>query len=101
MALSQRIPLPFSVEMVEAMATRRATLFAQELSLSKVMLEDDCHKVVSALNSKDCCNTCMGMWLRRHVIKLVSFIFVGLHMCVGVGISWPTPSLEEQFHLLI
>ena len=50
-ALSQRIPLPFSVEMVEAMATRRATLFAQELSLSKVMLEDDCHKVVSALNS--------------------------------------------------
>ena len=46
--------------MVEAMATRRATLFAQELSLSKVMLEDDCHKVVSALNSKDCCNTLYG-----------------------------------------
>ena len=40
----------------------------------------------------------MGMWLRRHIIKLVSFIFVGLsfifvglHMCVGVGTSWPTP----------
>ena len=34
-ALSQRIPLPFSVEMAEAMATRRAALFAQEMCLSK------------------------------------------------------------------
>ena len=32
-ALSQRIPLPFSVEMAEAMATHRAILFAQELSI--------------------------------------------------------------------
>ena len=34
-ASSQRIPLPFSVEMAEAMATRRAALFAQEMCLSK------------------------------------------------------------------
>ena len=41
-ALSQRIPLPFSVEMAEAMAARQATLFVQEMSLSKVMMEGDC-----------------------------------------------------------
>ncbi|XP_075661751.1 uncharacterized protein LOC142631462 [Castanea sativa] len=56
-ALSQRIPLPFSVEMAEAMAVRRALLFAQELSLSKVMMEGDCLRVVLALNFSVSCNT--------------------------------------------
>ena len=41
----------------------------------------------------------MGMWLRRHDIKLASFIFVVLITCIGVGTSWPTPLLEKQFHL--
>ncbi|KAK7845966.1 hypothetical protein CFP56_008599 [Quercus suber] len=50
-ALSQRIPLPLSVEMAEAMAVRRAVLFVQELCLSKVLVEGDCLRVVSALNS--------------------------------------------------
>ena len=60
MALSQQIPLPFSVAMAEAMAAHQATLFAQELSLSKVMMEGDCLQVVSALNSKVNCNTLYG-----------------------------------------
>ncbi|KAK7860553.1 hypothetical protein CFP56_036752 [Quercus suber] len=50
-ALSQRIPLPLPVEMAEAMAARRAVLFVQELCLSKVLVEGDCLRVVSALNS--------------------------------------------------
>ena len=60
MALSQQIPLPFSVAMAEAMAAHQATLFAQELSFSKVMMEGDCLQVVSALNSKVNCNTLYG-----------------------------------------
>ena len=44
-ALSQRILLPFSLEMAEAMAAHRALLFAQELSI-KVMLEGDSLRVV-------------------------------------------------------
>ncbi|XP_075655215.1 uncharacterized protein LOC142625444 [Castanea sativa] len=59
-ALSQRISLPFSVEMAEALAARRALLFAQELSLSKVVMEGNCLRVVSALNSSGCCNTLYG-----------------------------------------
>ena len=60
MALSQQIPLPFSMAMAEAMAAHPATLFAQELSFSKVMMEGDCLQVVSALNSKVNCNTLYG-----------------------------------------
>ncbi|KAK7851232.1 hypothetical protein CFP56_042712 [Quercus suber] len=52
-ALSQRIPLPLSVEMAEAMAVRRAVLFVQELCLSKVVVEGDCLRVVAALNSPE------------------------------------------------
>ena len=37
-ALSQRIPFPHSVEMVEAMAARKTIVFAQEMSLSKVVV---------------------------------------------------------------
>ncbi|KAK7856349.1 hypothetical protein CFP56_023716 [Quercus suber] len=57
---SQRIPLPFFVEMAEALAAHRALLFAQELSLYKVMLVGDCLRVVSALNSSASCNTMYG-----------------------------------------
>ena len=88
-ALSQRILLPFSVEMAEAMAARRALLFAQELSLYKVMMEGDCLRVVSALNSSVSCNMMYGNVVeetRRQVSKF--------HFC---SFS-PMPSLEEQFH---
>ena len=56
-ALSQRIPLPHSVEMVEAMAACRTIVFTQEMSLSKVVVEGDCLRVVSALNASICYNT--------------------------------------------
>ena len=59
-ALSQRIRLPHSVEMVEAMAARRIIVFAREMSLSKVVVEGDCLRVVSALNAFVCCNTLNG-----------------------------------------
>ena len=40
-ALSQNIPLPSFVESVEAMAARRAILLAQEISLTRVVMEGD------------------------------------------------------------
>lgn len=59
-ALSQRIPLPFSVEMAKGMAALTVALFEQEMCLSKVMMEGDCLRVVSALNSTIGCNTLYG-----------------------------------------
>ena len=74
-ALSQRILLPFSVEMAEAMAARRALLFAQELSLYKVMMEGDCLRVVSALNSSVSCNTMYGNVVEETRCQVSKFHF--------------------------
>lgn len=82
--LSQRIPLPFSVDMAEAMAACRALLFAQELSLSKVMMEGDCLRVVSALNSSVNCNTLYGNVVeetRRQACQIHFCRFI--HLCRG------------------
>ena len=40
-ALSQRVRLTQSMEMAEALAARRAVVFAKELSLSNVLVEGD------------------------------------------------------------
>ena len=58
--MSQRIPFPRSVEMAEVMAAHRAVVFVQELSLSKVVVGEDCLLVVSALNASVCYNTLYG-----------------------------------------
>ena len=50
-ALSQIIPLPSSVDLVEALAARRALLFAQELCLGHVEVEGDSLKVITAINN--------------------------------------------------
>ena len=45
-ALSQKIPLPSSVELVEALAARCALIFAQEISIFKAEVEGDSLKVI-------------------------------------------------------
>ena len=50
-ALSQIIRLPSSVDLVEALAARRALLFAQELCLGHVEVEGDSLKVITAINN--------------------------------------------------
>ncbi|KAK7859026.1 putative ribonuclease h protein [Quercus suber] len=56
-ALSQKIGLPRSVEMAEALAARRAVEFARELSLFDVIVEGDCLQVLRALSASGDCNT--------------------------------------------
>ena len=83
MALSQQIPLPFSMAMAEAMAAHPATLFAQELSFSKVMMEGDCLQVVSALNSKVNCNTLYG-----NVVEETRHQASKFHFCSFNHVHW-------------
>ena len=75
-ALSQRIGLPHTVEMAEALATRRAMEFARELSLFDVILEGDCLRVVRALNASGGCNTLYG-----HVVNETKRLGVALRHC--------------------
>ncbi|XP_050277977.1 uncharacterized protein LOC126719473 [Quercus robur] len=52
-SLSEQIQLPFSSDLVEAMAAARAISFAHELSLSNYILEGDSEVVIKALKSND------------------------------------------------
>lgn len=52
-ALAERIPLPSSVAMVEALACRRAVLFAMELSVFDATFEGDAEIVYKALREGD------------------------------------------------
>ena len=59
-ALSRKILLVQTVELVKALAARRAVGFALELSLFSVELEGDCSRVILALNALKSCNTLFG-----------------------------------------
>ena len=52
-ALTQIIPLPTSVEIVEVLAARRAVIFALELGFDQVILEGDSEIAIQAMNSDD------------------------------------------------
>ena len=47
-ALSQKIPLPTSIEMVEMLAARHALWFAQKLGFGKVIVIGDLKIVIDA-----------------------------------------------------
>nr|XP_023927486.1 uncharacterized protein LOC112038880 [Quercus suber] len=69
-ALSQQIPSPTSVEMVEVLAARQAVLFAKELGFDKVELEGDSESVTKAI---------LGDYMDRsyigHVLQDIKFLF--------------------------
>ncbi|KAK7835509.1 hypothetical protein CFP56_023440 [Quercus suber] len=59
-ALSQQIPSPASVEMVEVIAARQALMFAKELGFDKVEVEGDSETVVNAILGDYMDNSYMG-----------------------------------------
>lgn len=98
-ALSQKIPLPSSVDMVKDLAARRALTFAQEISISQVEVEGDSLKFNQALNNPKPNRTQLG-----HIIDDIKRAGFYMQFCrffhtlgVGGGIGWPTPLLKEQF----
>ena len=48
-ALRQNLGQVQSVEMAEALAARRAVVFAEEMSLFRIIIEGDCLSVIQAL----------------------------------------------------
>lgn len=75
-ALSQRIPLPSSVVMVEALAARRALIFAQEISISTVEVEGDSLQVIRAIRNQKQDRSCMG-----HIIQDIKQIGSCMQTC--------------------
>ena len=75
-ALSQKIALPQSVEMAEALATKRAVQLATEMSFLRVMVEGDCKRVVQALQAHG-----RSLTLYGHVIVDACRIGATLQIC--------------------
>ena len=50
-ALSEKVPMPTSVETLEMLAARRATIFAQEPGFRKVCFEGDAELAVKSLQT--------------------------------------------------
>ena len=90
-ALSQIIPLPSSVDLVEALAARRALLFAQELCLGHVEVEGDSLKVITAINNPQQNRTQWG-----HVIEDIKKASTGLQLCSFCHISRGGNSLAHS-----
>ena len=49
LALSEQIPLPASIEIVEVLAARQALLFAQELRFENLVMEGDSEIIINAI----------------------------------------------------
>ena len=75
-ALSQKIPLPSSMDMVETLAARRALIFAHEINIFKAVVEDDSLKVIQALNNPKPNKTQLG-----HITSDVQRLGVGMQFC--------------------
>ena len=52
-SLAERIPLPISAAMVEALACRRALLFAKELCIFDAVFEGDAELIIKALLGRE------------------------------------------------
>ena len=72
-ALSQRVRLPGSVDVVEALAACRAMRFAQELSLHHMVIEGDSLQVIQAIIDTKPVQTLYGHIIGE--IKLLSSLF--------------------------
>ena len=82
-ALAKRIPLPLSVAMVEALACRRAILFAKELSIFYATFEGDAEIVTNALRDGG-----LNHPKFSHVINDSLVLASGLHFCNFAHVKW-------------
>ena len=68
-ALSEKVRHPGSVDLVEALATRRAISFAKELSIHQMLIEGDSLWVIQAINEARLVRTMYG-----HVVNDIRFL---------------------------
>ena len=76
-SLSEQAPLPFSLDIVEAMATARALVFAHELGIIEFVLEDDSEVVINSLRSKEASLSSLG-----HLLESAKSM-LGLITCIS------------------
>ena len=71
-SLSEQAPLPFSPNIVEAIAAARAITFAQEFGIAEFMLEGDSEVVINSPQSKEASLSSFGHLLETAKSTLVT-----------------------------
>ncbi|KAK9984201.1 hypothetical protein SO802_033726 [Lithocarpus litseifolius] len=75
-SLSEQAPLPFSTDIVEAMAAARALVFAKDLGITEFVLEGDSEVVITSLRSKEASFSSFG-----HLLESAKSI-IGSDTCI-------------------
>ena len=70
-AMTQQIPLPASVEMVEVLAARRALWFAMELEFDRLIVEGDSEVIINSIKEGNMSHSAFGHIL-QDIISLCS-----------------------------
>ena len=84
-ALSQKIPLPTSVEIVEVIAARRALIFALELGFESVMVEGDFEIIINAIREKTLLSSDLGHILEDIHVLPCFFSSISFHHIKHMG----------------
>ncbi|KAK9998718.1 hypothetical protein SO802_018321 [Lithocarpus litseifolius] len=80
--LSQKIRLPSSMVTVEALAARRAVMFAKEISVFRVVVEGDSLQVIKAVN-----NSKLSMSSYGHIIDEIRLLSTSFSCCNFVHVQ--------------
>ncbi|KAL0015102.1 hypothetical protein SO802_002171 [Lithocarpus litseifolius] len=84
-ALSQQIPTPASVDMVEVLVARRTLVFAKELGFDKEIVEGDSKNVITAINDEHMDYSSLGHVLQDIKCMFSSFSFISIKHIHGEG----------------
>ena len=76
LAMTQQIPLPASVEMVEVLAARRALWFAMELGFDRLVVEGDSEVIINSIKEGNMSHSAFGHILQdiTSLCSLFSFV---------------------------
>ena len=80
-ALSQKVRLPGSVDMVEALAASRAINFLKELSIHRMVVEGDSLRVIQAITDTRLVQTLYG-----HIIDEIRFLSSSIYFMIKIYI---------------
>jgi hypothetical protein len=71
--LSQKLPATHSIEITEALAARRAILFAKEVGLTSVVFEGDAENIIRDLRSSENLHSAYGLVIEDAKTMLLDF----------------------------
>ena len=94
-SLAERVPLPSSAAMVEALACRRALLFAKELCIFEAVVEGDAELIIRALPGREVHHPEYGHVIQDNLALAAEFHFCNFEHVRRIGNSVPIVLLDN------